>query len=108
MLDLKDYELEDFYIDKKSRGLGWRRFQEHKKSRSSFLILKNRSASINNNKEQLNLALSEEVKRLKNNFTMCSCTMCGNPRRHFKELTLKEKSFKNVEATQDYLQTSLF
>ena len=22
----------------------------------------------------------------------CSCTMCGNPRRHFNELTLKEKS----------------
>lgn len=25
----------------------------------------------------------------------CSCTMCGNPRRHWKELTIQEK--RNIE-----------
>jgi hypothetical protein len=27
---------------------------------------------------------------------LCSCTMCGNPRRHFGETTLQEKSLAEV------------
>jgi hypothetical protein len=26
----------------------------------------------------------------------CSCPMCGNPRRHFKDITIQEKKFKDV------------
>jgi hypothetical protein len=29
---------------------------------------------------------------------VCSCWMCGNPRKYFKEVTIQEKKFKDVEA----------
>lgn len=28
---------------------------------------------------------------------LCSCYMCGNPRKFFNELTIQEKKFKDVE-----------
>lgn len=33
----------------------------------------------------------EFVNRLVENTTPCSCPMCGNPRKHFNQKTLKEK-----------------
>jgi hypothetical protein len=32
---------------------------------------------------------------LANNNTVCSCWMCGNPRKYFGELTRQEKIFKS-------------
>ncbi len=34
---------------------------------------------------------------LANTPTPCSCYMCGNPRKYFKEVTRKEKQFNNHE-----------
>lgn len=31
--------------------------------------------------------------RMRKNRKCCSCPMCGNPRRHFSEITLQEKRF---------------
>lgn len=31
--------------------------------------------------------------RLENTTVHCSCTMCGNPRKHFNEKTIQEKQF---------------
>jgi len=33
----------------------------------------------------------EWAKRSANHLASCSCAVCGNPRRHFKELTMAEK-----------------
>lgn len=33
----------------------------------------------------------EHVKRMAENRHPCSCHMCGNPRKHFKQKTIQEK-----------------
>jgi hypothetical protein len=41
-------------------------------------------------------------ERLANHLASCSCHMCGNPRRHFAELTMQER--KAVEAAKSQVQ----
>ena len=37
----------------------------------------------------------EQLRR--NTTKLCSCNMCGNPRRHFKERTMQEKKFLGLQ-----------
>lgn len=45
-----------------------------------------------------------KLKYLIDTPTPCSCTMCGNPRRHFKAVTRKEKAslFNMMEQCNEY------
>jgi len=36
-----------------------------------------------------------EERRHRNTTNTCSCMMCGNPRKHFNEITIQEKRFYN-------------
>lgn len=50
----------------------------------------------------------KEVKyyyKYADNLAVCSCPMCGNPRRHFKEKTIKEKiNDINIEEIEEELK----
>lgn len=36
-------------------------------------------------------------EKFANHLAVCSCHGCGNPRKHFKEVTRKEKIQENIE-----------
>ena len=42
--------------------------------------------------------------RWANNMAKCSCYMCGNPRRHFNQLTFQEQRSKLLE--RDYYENN--
>jgi len=47
--------------------------------------------------------VDEFVRHMADNMQSCSCEGCGNPRRHFKELTIQEKKQNeetDTEATE--------
>lgn len=42
----------------------------------------------------------DNIRRQYNNMAKCSCPMCGNARRHFGEITLEEKRFRQLMEDQ--------
>ena len=38
--------------------------------------------------------ISHKVPRMANNRKLCSCEMCGNPRRYYGEKTIQERKFE--------------
>ena len=40
----------------------------------------------------------DHAHRVADNITVCSCWMCGNPRRHLRERTMQERRFDCAEA----------
>lgn len=41
--------------------------------------------------------------RSADNLTVCSCHMCGNPRKHFKDATMQEKKWKiSIDLNENY------
>lgn len=53
-------------------------------------LKKNRCKYYNGNK------LPRVIGMLAHTATICSCHMCGNPRKYFKELTIQEKRFLEI------------
>jgi hypothetical protein len=43
-----------------------------------------------NSEEQYKRWSDRELRRMRKTGTPCSCTTCGNPRRHFKKITRQE------------------
>lgn len=44
--------------------------------------------------------VEDQCRKLTDNFASCSCYMCGNKRKHFKDETLQEKKFKDLEKAE--------
>lgn len=63
----------------------FRRFQERKHKKHAQNILKN----IFLDKEAANDA--KQIGIFSHSPVGCSCMMCGNPRKHFKEISIAEK-----------------
>lgn len=52
-------------------------------------------------KKYINVTTSKNIDVavgvISNTPAICSCWMCGNPRKFFSELTIQEKKFKDIE-----------
>jgi hypothetical protein len=44
----------------------------------------------------------EYIRKHADNPASCSCIMCGNPRKHFKEITIQEKKMKDYMVGEEY------
>ena len=60
-----------------------------------------RYSSFNYSQEQIEHFIDTWARHHAENLAACSCDMCGNVRRHWKELTLAEK--KNLVAYKEQL-----
>lgn len=73
-------------------------YQEKKRERRrrDYFRMKERARRIQAhwwNTTHTNPELDESSGRLANNLKCCSCYMCGNPRKWWKEKTLQERIF---------------
>ena len=68
-----------------NRSASYRRFQERKQKKRAQNILKN----ISHDKELAND--EKQIGIFAHSSKGCSCMMCGNPRKHFKEISIAEK-----------------
>ena len=68
-----------------NRNGSYRRFQERKQKKHVQNILKN----ISHDKELAND--EKQIGIFAHSSKGCSCMMCGNPRKHFKEISIAEK-----------------
>lgn len=68
-----------------NRNASYRRFQERKQKKHAQNILKN----ISHDKELAND--EKQIGIFAHSSKGCSCMMCGNPRKHFKEISIAEK-----------------
>ena len=67
-----------------NRSRAYRRFQQKKRIRKARLIVKQWKKYGSNIPD-------DHFDKDSNHLAKCSCHMCGNPRKHFKEITLNEK-----------------
>lgn len=68
-----------------NRNASYRRFQERKQKKHVQNILKN----ISHDKELAND--EKQIGIFAHSSKGCSCIMCGNPRKYFKEISIAEK-----------------
>jgi len=89
---------------KNTRGRAWRRKQNKRIEKRAFKKFKafDNSYWDADNKSHKNDLLWEKARFEKDVMKRCSCFMCGNPRFHWGEITIKEKIFKDIEKSQDY------
>ena len=74
------------------RSRAWRIAQEEIKKIKVKSVVKSRF--LNENREP---TLEEIGKAASVHCCKCSCWMCGNPRKHFKQRTLKEQALEPIE-----------
>lgn len=85
------------------RNRAWRRLQDFRIEKKAFIKLKNHSFACDfaENKTKENQRLLENAKYRKNNMCNCSCFMCGNPRFHWKQVTIQElKALDNFRSQE--------
>lgn len=86
-----------------NRGRAWRRSQEKRIEKKAFKKFKISDTYYwdANNAAEKNALLLQRAKVEKDTMARCSCYMCGNARKWWKEETLQEKIFKDIEGSQD-------
>lgn len=80
--------------DKEKRAR--RRFINNIKSEKQLKIFMNRSNNYRS-KEDVDRIIKQRNKFNKKHAFACSCSMCGNPRKHYNLKTIKELSFNEIE-----------
>ena len=77
-----------------SRALHFHHRERLKKTRASHVVFSSRKSNGDGgmNEKELNALAARRV----NTPTPCSCFMCGNPRKHFKQPTQAEKKAKQL------------
>lgn len=80
-------------------------YQEKKRERRrrDFLRMKERARRIQKRWWQVNIT-EESCSKLANNIKICSCYMCGNPRKWWDEITIQEKR-AIIDAKEQYNET---
>lgn len=73
------------------RTRDFRRHQSQRVKRNWFKKLRNRP--WNNDDDEW---LQHRVVRSFNNRAQCSCHMCGNPRKHWKDKTIQERKLEKI------------
>jgi hypothetical protein len=51
------------------------------------------------NKSRSRVHGKQDPRRFRNTTKLCSCYMCGNPRKYFEDITMQEKRQLSKEAT---------
>ncbi len=78
-----------------------RRFHEERMKQQAYKKLKTWNMGNYWDENEMRLAAC----KMANNFQICSCTGCGNPRRHFGALTMQE--LREFDRMQDFLKEML-
>ena len=73
-----------------TRDRGWRRVQRTRVLKRSRVIFRKIMGMNDEDAERHAVRCHDHVK-------MCSCPMCGNPRRHFGERTIQERRLDSDE-----------
>jgi len=66
-------------------------FRRHQRERMRQKLSKRLQWVYGDPQSMLNLELGRQVSRELNHGKRCSCPMCGNPRKWYKEKTIQEK-----------------
>lgn len=87
-----------------NRGRSWRRRQNKRIEKKSFNKFKALDwfDLTSETKDERKIALVNKAKKEKNHLKMCSCYICGNPRKWWNEITLQEKKANDIANSQDY------
>lgn len=85
-----------------NRTKDWRLAKTKSKKDAFYNILIDTHWNSYDSKEEFHDKMKSRAKHLLNNKKSCSCYMCGNPRRFWKDKTLQEKIFDDIENSQDY------
>ena len=74
------------------RSRAWRRMQDEMRRLKAKSVVKSRFLDENREPtpEEIGKAASVHCRD-------CSCWMCGNPRKHFKQKSLKEQALESIE-----------
>lgn len=77
-------------------------YQEKKRERRrrDFLRMKNRARKVRGkwmNIHHADPSLDESSSKLANNISICSCYMCGNPRKWWDEITFQEQKINQID-----------
>lgn len=91
---------ENFNNKSNGRGRNWRRKQSVNKKMKAFKRLYNTDSPLFFAGDFRERCL-DRANRYKDNMTLCSCHMCGNPRKYSKDLTIQEKKANDIFNSQD-------
>ena len=93
------------YLEKKdnNRCRNWRRKESIKAKMKAFNILFSTEYFFNiSNNSDFRVKCLNRASRYRNNMTLCSCSMCGNPRKYSNQITLQERKANDIFKTQDF------
>lgn len=84
------------------RDRAWRRFQSHRIEIIAYKKYKINYYYSQTTVSEANKESREKAAFLKNNLKNCSCFMCGNPRYHWKQVTIQELKALDNFKSQEY------
>lgn len=88
-----------------NRNRAWRRSQTNLKTFKAFRKIQafeSRYLSHDECVDNIRNENFEKAKRERDHMKMCSCPMCGNPRKWWNEVTIQERKAKDFADSQEF------
>lgn len=80
-------------LSKTERGIAFRRHHEQRKQEKARFVVRRQMGHYDPLTASLENWIHKRAAKRRNHLACCSCSMCGNPRRHFDEPTMQERRF---------------